>query len=155
MILRPATPDDAPAIAAIDDTLFGVDAWSLPSVVGEISGEGRFAVVAESDGELLGYVMTMCADEVVDLQRIGVLPAEQRNGIARRLLAEAVDRAQVEGGHRMLLEVSSTNQAALAFYEAEGFVEIDRRRGYYRDGSDALVLCRSLPLTASDERMGG
>lgn len=154
MILRPATPDDAPVIAAIDETLFGVDAWSLPSVVGEISGESRLAVVAESDGELLGYAMTMCADEVVDLQRIGVLPAEQRNGIARRLLAAAVDRAQVDGGHRMLLEVSSTNQAALAFYEAEGFVEIDRRRGYYRDGSDALVLCRSLGRTTSDERMG-
>lgn len=153
MILRPATLDDAPDIAAVDRVLFDVDAWSLPSVVDEISGEGRFAVVVVSDGVLLGYAMTMRADEVVDLQRIGVLPSEQRNGIARSLLAAAHDQARADGGRRMMLEVSSTNQAALAFYSTEGFVEMDRRRGYYRDGSDALVLCRSLEDKAGSGRM--
>lgn len=154
MILRPATPDDAPAIAAIDNVLFAGDAWSLPSVVAEISGEDRFAVVTDSDGELLGYAMTMCTGEVVDLQRIGVLPAYQRRGVAHSLLAEAFDHARADGGHRMLLEVSSTNHDALAFYAAEGFVEIDRRRRYYSDGSDGLVLRRSLGRDALDDRMG-
>ena len=154
MILRTATPDDAPGIAALDKVLFDVEAWSLPSVVGEISGEGRFAVVAVSDGELLGYAMTMRADEVVDLQRIGVLTSEQRKGIAHRLLAAALDQARADGGHLMLLEVSSTNKAALAFYAAEGFVEIDRRRRYYRDGSDGLVLRKSLGRNACDGRIG-
>ena len=154
MILRTATPDDAPGIAALDKVLFDVEAWSLPSVVGEISGEGRFAVVAVSDGELLGYAMTMRADEVVDLHRIGVLPSEQRKGIAHRLLAAALDQARADGGHLMLLEVSSTNKAALAFYAAEGFVEIDRRRRYYRDGSDGLVLRKSLGRNACDGRIG-
>ena len=158
MILRSATLDDAPEIAAVDRVLFPVDAWSLPSVVGEISGQGNFAFVAVSDGELLGYAMTMRAGEVVDLQRIGVLPSQQRQGIARRLLAAAIDQARADGGDRMLLEVSSTNQAALAFYAAEGFVEMDRRRRYYRDGSDALVLGRSLGRSlernAGSGRMG-
>jgi len=148
VILRPATLDDASDIAAVEQVLFAFDAWSLPSVAGEISGQGRFAVVAVSDGELLGYAMTMRADEVVDLQRIGVLPSQQRKGIARQLLAAAIDQARADGGDRMLLEVSSTNQAALAFYAAEGFKEMDRRPRYYRDGSDALVLSKSL------ERMG-
>lgn len=158
MILRSATLDDAPEIAAADRALFAVDAWSLPSVVGQISGHGSFAVVAVSDGELLGYAMTMRADEVVDLQRIGVLPSHQRKGIARRLLAAAIDQARADGGDRMLLEVSSTNHVALAFYAAEGFVEMDRRRRYYRDGSDALVLGRSLGRSlerdAGSGRMG-
>ena len=44
----------------------------------------------------------------------------------------------------MLLEVSAANGSAIAFYTAEGFAEIDRRRRYYRDGSDALVLRRQL-----------
>ena len=42
----------------------------------------------------------------------------------------------------MLLEVSAGNAGARAFYAAEGFVEIDRRRRYYRDGSDAVVMAR-------------
>ena len=50
--------------------------------------------------------------------------------------------AKLLGATRILLEVSADNAGALAFYEAEGFAEIDRRRRYYRDGSDAVVLAR-------------
>jgi ribosomal-protein-alanine N-acetyltransferase len=32
----------------------------------------------------------------------------------------------------------------LAFYAAHGFVEVDRRPRYYRDGSTAVVMRRSL-----------
>jgi ribosomal protein S18 acetylase RimI-like enzyme len=49
----------------------------------------------------------------------------------------------------MLLEVSSENSAALAFYERSGFTEIDRRPRYYRDGSDAIVM--ELALHAPSE----
>ena len=43
----------------------------------------------------------------------------------------------------MLLEVSARNTGALAFYGAEGFTEIARRRRYYRDGADAVVMERA------------
>ena len=38
------------------------------------------------------------------------------------------------------LEVSEKNTAALALYEKSGFREIARRRKYYKDGSDAVVM---------------
>jgi ribosomal-protein-alanine N-acetyltransferase len=40
----------------------------------------------------------------------------------------------------MFLEVATGNAAALALYRREGFVEVGRRRRYYADASDALVL---------------
>ena len=40
------------------------------------------------------------------------------------------------------------NAAALAFYAAEGFTEVARRRRYYRDGADAVVMQRDLPASA-------
>lgn len=144
MTLRPATPGDAAAVAALDEELFGGEAWSLPSVVAELSGESRFGVVAVSGGDVVGYAVTMRSDDVVDLQRIGVHPSLRRQGLAHRLLEAALDRARADGAHRMLLEVSALNGSAIAFYAREGFVEIDRRRRYYRDGSDALVLRRDL-----------
>ena len=42
----------------------------------------------------------------------------------------------------MLLEVREDNAAALGFYAARGFVEVDRRPRYYRDGATAVVLGR-------------
>ncbi len=155
MILRAATGGDAVRVAGLERSLFGPDAWPLPAVVTELSGDDRFAVVAVAGGELLGYAVTMRAGDVVDLQRIGVHPSRRREGIARALLAAAVERAGDDGAHRMLLEVSADNASAIAFYATEGFVEIDRRRRYYRDGSDALVLSRSVDPSSLRARCGG
>jgi ribosomal-protein-alanine N-acetyltransferase len=44
----------------------------------------------------------------------------------------------------LLLEVREDNVDALGFYAAHGFVEVDRRRRYYRDGATAVVLSRPL-----------
>lgn len=144
MTLRPATPADAPALAALEATLFGVDAWSESAVLAELEGPGRHAVAAVEDEEVVGYAVTMRSADLADLQRIAVRPDRQRRGIARRLLDEVLDHARAEGANRMLLEVSASNAAAMAFYAAADFVEIDRRRRYYRDGTDAVVMRRSL-----------
>jgi ribosomal-protein-alanine N-acetyltransferase len=44
----------------------------------------------------------------------------------------------------MFLEVAERNGAARALYAAAGFAAAGRRRRYYPDGADALVLRRSL-----------
>ena len=35
-------------------------------------------------------------------------------------------------------------QEARALYESEGFGQVGKRRGYYEDGTDALVLAKKL-----------
>ena len=137
MTIRPATADDVAAVTALEREIFGVDAWSEASVTDELTGARRHAVVVEEQGQVVGYAVAMRADDVVDLQRIAVAPSHRRTGLAGRLL-DAVLAAG--GADRMLLEVSTANTAALAFYAAHGLAEIDRRPRYYRDGSDALVL---------------
>jgi [ribosomal protein S18]-alanine N-acetyltransferase len=149
VILRPGTPTDAPAVAALEVELFGPDAWSATSVLEELEGPGRHALLAVEDagaaaGPVVGYAVTRQAADVVDLQRIAVHPIRRRAGLATLLLAEASATARERGADRMLLEVSAANTAALGFYAGAGFVEIDRRRGYYRDGTDAVVMERSL-----------
>ena len=152
MTVRPATSDDVPALGALEVTLFGPDAWSEDLVLSEVEGPHRHAVVAVEDDEPVGYAVTMLAADLVDLQRIGVHPERQRQGLARRLLDEVVGHAREEGASRMLLEVSAANTVALAFYAAAGFVEIDRRRRYYRDGTDAVVMRLSLGRSACGGR---
>ena len=147
MKLRPATVSDVPAVVTLEELLFGADAWSTPSVEAELLGAGRHGLVAvDPSGEVAGYAVTMEAGDVVDLQRIGVDPAWRRHGVARSLLDSLLETARrsVVPPERMLLEVSAANAGALAFYAAAGFTEIDRRRRYYRDGTDAVVM--RLPL---------
>jgi ribosomal-protein-alanine N-acetyltransferase len=40
--------------------------------------------------------------------------------------------------------VREANAGAIAFYAAHEFAEVDRRPRYYRDGTTAVVMLRSL-----------
>ena len=147
--LRPATAADVPALTALEQEIFGADAWTAEQVAEEVDGEDRRVVVAEVDGRPVGYAMTRRSWDVLDLLRIAVLPDHRRDGVATRLLVETQALGRDDGAHRMLLEVSATNQAAVKFYAARDFVQIDRRTRYYKDGSDALVMRATLGTTGS------
>jgi ribosomal-protein-alanine N-acetyltransferase len=139
-VIRNATLADLPALRELEVELFGADAWSEESIREEIEGEGRRFLVTD---DLSGYAVTMTAGDLVDLLRMGVRPAAQRQGVASQLLEAALEGT--EQASRMLLEVSVTNMPAVGFYVARQFNVIDVRPHYYRDGSEALVMCRWLP----------
>ncbi len=64
--------------------------------------------------------------------------------MATSLLEEVVRLVLKEGADRLLLEVREDNAGAIAFYAARGFVEIDRRPRYFRDGGTAVVMRRAI-----------
>ncbi|HET9499309.1 MAG TPA: GNAT family N-acetyltransferase, partial [Marmoricola sp.] len=82
--------------------------------------------------------------DIAELQRIAVGVEHRRRGLASELLDAVVATAREGGADRLLLEVREDNADALAFYAARDFVEVDRRRRYYRDGATAVVLLRAL-----------
>ena len=153
MTIRPAGAGDVAAVVALERELFGADAWNESLVRQEIEGPGRRFVVAEDGtGTIVGYAVTMTAGDIVDLLRIAVRPESRRSGIASQLLDEAL--VDTDGASRMLLEVSVSNAPALGFYVARQFSVIDVRPHYYRDGSEALVMCRWLPGAARTSEIG-
>jgi ribosomal-protein-alanine acetyltransferase len=149
--LRVAEATDVDAVAELEATTFGPDAWSAAVVAEELAAPGRSWLVATDGQELVGYAVTWTVDEVADLQRVVVAPAARRRGLATRLLRELTHDAAGRGARRVLLEVSAANHAALGCYDRLGFRPIDRRPAYYRDGSDAVV--HQLDLT-TDQTSG-
>ena len=147
-MIRAATEADVEAIVALEEATQGVDAWSEALVRDGVRG-GLPTIqylVAEHDETVVAYAVASYAGDIAELQRIGVAEQSRRRGLASALLAEVVAHAPGTGADRMLLEVRADNSAALAFYADRGFVEIDRRQRYYRDGTDAVVM--RLPLVA-------
>jgi ribosomal-protein-alanine N-acetyltransferase len=145
-VIRHAVAGDVDAVAALEQTCQGADAWSPWLVRDGVEGglpTVRY-LVAELEGEVVGYAVASLGGDIAELQRIGVTPASRRTGIATALLDEVVAEAPGAGANRLLLEVREDNAGALAFYADRGFIEIDRRRRYYRDGTTAVVL--RLPL---------
>lgn len=140
-MIRLATEGDLADVAVLETELFGPDAWDDLALRAELDGPGRRFVVAV-DEVLSGYAVFRSIGDVVDLQRIGVSPAQQRSGVATALLDDLL--AHPGEADRMMLEVSAANVAAIAFYLRNGFAELATRPRYYRDGSDALVMSLDL-----------
>lgn len=141
MTVRPATSDDADAVAASEAANLGVDAWS-PGLVSEgvrgLLPTVRYLVAESAAGVVVGHAVASLAGDVVELQRIAVDAGARRTGVASALLDAVLDlRAD---GERVLLEVREDNAPALGFYAARGFVELARRPRYYRDGATAIVM---------------
>ena len=145
--VRAATPDDLAAVVALEADNLGSDAWSENLLAEGLAGRlpTIHYLVAEADGAVVGHAVTSLAGDIAELQRIAVTPALRRTGVATALLDASVALAVSDGvADRMLLEVRADNAGALAFYARRGFVEVDRRLRYYRDGAAAVVL--RLPL---------
>lgn len=145
-MISSSVPGDAAAVAALECAWQGADAWS-PALVDEaVSGAlpTTTVVVARDGEEVVGYAVVAEVDAIAELQRIGVSTPRRRQGHARALMSEVIRRAEAAEADRILLEVRAGNAAALALYAAFGFVEVDRRPRYYRDGAEAIVLLRSM-----------
>ena len=79
------------------------------------------------------------------LMDICVLPSEQGKGYGKVLLNQFLTQAKRLGASKIFLEVRAKNIAAQMLYMNAGFIEIDRRTGYYPSSSgfgyeDAIVM---------------
>ena len=93
------------------------------------------------DGErCIGIATGEVAVDDADVHLVVVAPDRRREGVGRALVLALCHTLAALGAARVLLEVRGGNHAARGLYVRLGFTEIARRRSYYRDGDDALVL---------------
>jgi tRNA threonylcarbamoyladenosine biosynthesis protein TsaB len=145
--LREANPGDATLLAGLHRATMP-RAWETGYFEQIVTGSAGFAVIAEANGAVLGFVLARVAADEAEILSIGVLKAYRENGVGARLLREAAARAGALGAATLFLEVAEDNLSARRLYEAQGFSLTGRRKNYYGDegGGDALLLRRALPL---------
>ncbi|MCL7418872.1 MAG: ribosomal protein S18-alanine N-acetyltransferase, partial [Halalkalicoccus sp.] len=119
--------------------------WPFSAFEGFL-GEPGFLVAFSDD--VVGYIV---ADSVPNHGRaighvkdLAVSPTRRGEGIARRLLSEALSTLARQGVDWVKLEVREDNDPARSLYRAFGFERRRRIPRYYADGEPALVMIRSL-----------
>jgi ribosomal-protein-alanine N-acetyltransferase len=141
-----ATGAHAAAMAAMHGACFPADArWDASAMRAQLALPGTFALLDPAGG----FILARHAAEQAEILTLAVLPARRRNGCASALLAAAAAHAARAGAREMFLEVSEHNCPARALYSATDYAEVGRRRRYYPDGSDALVLRAPLSPAAA------
>ena len=149
VVLRPMTRTDLPAVLRLEHDLFGDEAWSESMLASELGGasSGRYYLVAEDAGELVGYAGLLSpGGGQADVLTMAVAQDRWGRRIGAMLLDALVAEAARRGCTDVFLEVRVDNDRAQRLYRGRGFAEIGIRRGYYQpSGTDALVMQLSMP----------
>ncbi len=136
-----AAPEDAPALAALHGAAFPPgEAWGAEAIRLMLELPGGFGLHRPG----AGFILCRVAADEAEILTLAVPPGARRAGHGAALLAGAMAGAAARGAAAMYLEVAAGNAAARGLYAAAGFAEVGRRRRYYPDGSDALLLRREL-----------
>jgi ribosomal-protein-alanine N-acetyltransferase len=140
-VIVAAGPIHATAMAAVHAGAFPPsEVWRAEAIAGLLAMPGTHGLLDQAGGMAM---LRVAADEA-ELLTLGVDPAFRRRGVGARLLAAAMARAVADGASAMLLEVAEGNAAARTLYAQAGFAEVGRRRRYYPNGEDALLLRAAL-----------
>jgi [ribosomal protein S18]-alanine N-acetyltransferase len=146
-LLRTAHAEDVDRIAWLEQLGFP-DPWPRELLGYEVAHPMSLVLVA-TWGEgvpAAGYASFRKGGGEAELLRLAVAPGERRRGVARALVLGGLERLRPAGIETCFLEVRTANEGAIAFYRELGFERIGRRKGYYRDGTDALVYARRVAL---------
>jgi ribosomal-protein-alanine N-acetyltransferase len=141
--LRSAVLADAAAIAEVFEQCLP-DPWTDAMVEDSLRHGCRGLLAEDMAGGLEGVVLVQPVPPETEILQVAVPPALRRRGIGRRLLRGALALAASTGAEAVFLEVRPSNAGALALYESEGFERVGLRKGYYRNGEDAVLMRRPL-----------
>lgn len=83
-------------------------------------------------------------EDGAEIKRMWVAPRVRRQGVARRLLGELERTAAAAGHRRIVLTTGEPQQAAIAFYTANGYVPTDARFGHYSEFDDAVFFTKEI-----------
>ena len=109
-----------------------------------------YLVDGTKDMRWVGVLVATILFETAEILFVFVAPSNRRSGNASTLYNEFLN-AISKTGHTdsvsdIFLEVRPSNFSAVNFYKKLGFIELKRRRSYYSDGEDAIVMKKSLNI---------
>ena len=118
--------------------------WTPARVQHFISGTDSSVVVARREQRVAAFGIMHYGDEVAHLNLLAVAPEYRRQGLGRQLLEWLTTTAIEAGVFTIKLELRTRNEAALLFYENQGYERIGVVQGYYQGREAAQRMARRL-----------
>ena len=139
--IRPASPADAPTLAALEVRCFG-DPWS-EAAFRELFAQPLAVVrVCQRRGQTIGYAVASVVAGTSEILNLAVAPEWRRHGVGRALLEDLLRQIASRDGREAFLEVRESNQDAQALYARHGFRVVGQRRDYYRNPRETALVLR-------------
>ena len=142
MIITKMSSEHVPQIALLEKMCFH-DPWSENSISSELNNSLSVWLVALDGESVVGYVGSQTVLGWTDMMNVAVHPDYRRKGIAEQLVVSLENELKNRESTCLTLEVRVSNEPANALYYKLGFLEVGRRKNYYRNPKeDALILTK-------------
>ena len=99
-----------------------------------------FVLIGSIKGQPCGFTHAVWSGGPYELLGIGVTAQARRQGVGLCLLKALISNVEKVGGEALWLEVRADNLAAQGLYIKTGAVRTGRRKCYYSDGADAVMM---------------
>jgi len=152
--IRCAEMEDVQEVMRINHTTLPEN-YPYPFFVEILRRYPKSFIIAEKDGEIVGYMMNRIEKGLAGIFTTGlhrvskghvvsiaVLPDHRRKGIGKKLMLEGMKAMKEYGAEEFVLECRITNESALAMYKSLGFTVVRELSGYYHDGESAYLMSK-------------
>jgi ribosomal-protein-alanine N-acetyltransferase len=140
MILRKAEISDVSSLYVLERELFLPQNYPLSRGSFLYHVKNNLLYVVEVDGKVAGYILVLVKRKKAKIYSLGVSKAYRNRKISQELLRLAFQEILALGFKRVLLEVRTDNEAAIALYKKMGFSELKKLKAFYGDGCDAYLM---------------
>lgn len=140
--------------AALEATIrkaLAAEGWTEAQIEGQLAAcqslagatDGFVAVVAEGDVHS-GFVTAQFYpwNRLTQIHGLAVMSESRRHGIASCFVREVEGFARSKGARGLYVDTPVNNEAARAFYRANGFAEAYRMPRYYSDELDGVTFTK-------------
>jgi len=140
LLIRWMFKRDMPQVLEIEAESFEFP-WSEDDFHRCLRQRNCVGMVADWDGEILGYMIYELQKNGLHLLNFAVAPRCRRRGVGRQMAARLIAKLAPQRRTRITLEVRETNLTAQLFFRALGFRAVSVLRGFYEDTpEDAYVM---------------
>lgn len=145
LTLREFRQGDFTRLWEIDQECFppGI-AYSRLELLHYIRRAGAFTVVAEADGDIVGFSVAERSRQRGHVITLDVRESFRRAGVASRLMDAVEERFVSLSCGVSLLETAVNNLGAIAFYKRRGYSVLKTIPRYYESTLDALLMGKKL-----------
>jgi ribosomal-protein-alanine N-acetyltransferase len=138
--LYPVTEADLEEVLSLERASFHYP-WNAEHILNEILSPLSFPLLARlANGACAGYICPMLVLDEGQILNVAVHPLYRGQGVGRILVEAALEEFRKRGAAFVDLEVRPSNSVAISLYTRCGFVITGRRRSYYQNGEDAILM---------------
>lgn len=123
---------DMPEVLDIESTSFEFP-WSQEDFISCLQQRNCIGMVAELDGEVVGYIVYEMGRSDFHVLNLAVRPDVRRRGVGQQMIAKIVSKLRQGQRTEVRLEVRETNLAAQLFFRRLGFQAVSVLKDFYED----------------------